>query len=76
LPGFSASVTNTAKGVAVISEVVPTFVADGNLAEWQSLPKFRMYSSDGTGTIAPNFTITNDADCSADAWVAIDANYL
>lgn len=76
LPGFSASTTNNAKGVAVISEVVPTFVADGNLAEWQSLPKFRMYSSDGTGTIGPNFTITDDADCSADAWVAIDANYL
>jgi hypothetical protein len=35
-----------------------------------------MYSSDGSGTIGPNFTITNDADCSADAWVAIDATYL
>jgi hypothetical protein len=75
-PGFSSSVTNTAKGVSVVSELTPAFVADGNLAEWQSLPKFRMFPSDGSGTISPFTTITNDDDCSAEAWVAIDANYL
>ena len=75
-PGYSSSVTNTAKAVAVVSELTPAFVADGNLAEWQSLPKFRMFSSDGSGTISPFTTITDDADCSAEAWVAIDANYL
>lgn len=75
-PGFSTATTNVAKGIAVVTTTVPAFVADGNLSEWQSLPKFRMYPSDGTGTICPGYTITNDADCSADAWVAVDQNYL
>jgi len=75
-PGYSTATTNTAKGVTTISEVVPVFVADGNLGEWQAIPHFRMYVSDGTATVAPNMTVTNDADCSADLWLAIDANYL
>jgi hypothetical protein len=76
-PGFSSPVTNTAKGMPVIQEVtIPNFTADGNLAEWQSLPKFRMYVSDGSGHIATNTTIDNDADLSADAYIAIDQTYL
>jgi hypothetical protein len=76
-PGFSAPHTNTAKGVTVVSQVVPTpFTADGNLTEWQSIPHFSLYPSNGSATISPGFVVTNDADCSADMWVAIDLNYL
>jgi len=75
-PGFSASTTTTAKGVTTISEVVPAFVADGNLSEWQAIPKFQMYKAMGTANVAPGLTVTSDADCSADLWLAIDANYL
>jgi len=76
-PGFSSPVVNTAKGMPVIQETtLANFVADGNLTEWQSLPKFRMYVSDGSGHICTNTVIDNDADLSADAYVAIDQNYL
>jgi hypothetical protein len=61
----------------VIQELtVPNFAADGNLSEWLSLPKFRMYVSDGSGHICTNTTIDNDADLSADAYLAIDQSYL
>lgn len=76
-PGFATPITNTAKGMPVIQEVtVPNFNADGNLSEWQTLPKFRMYVSDGSGHICSNTVIDNDADLSADAYLAIDQNYL
>lgn len=76
LPGYSSSVSNTAKGVTVVSNVAPAFVADGNLTEWQSISHFRLYPEDGSGTICPGFVISNNADCSADMWVAVDQNYL
>ncbi len=75
-PGYSPPVTNTAKGVAVVSEVVPAFVADGNLGEWQGIKHFRMNPEDGTGHIHTNTIITDSSDLNAKAWVAIDANYL
>ncbi len=74
--GFSPPITNTAKGVAVVSEVVPAFVADGNLSEWQSIKHFRMNPQDGTGIIHTNTIITDSSDLNAKVWVAIDANYL
>ncbi len=74
----STAVTNTAKGKPTISLSAPTstFAADGNLQEWQSINKFRMYPSDGTGFVVTNTTITGDADASADAYVAMDNQYL
>jgi hypothetical protein len=72
----SPAVTNTAKGVTTISLAAPTFVADGDLAEWQSIAPFSMKISDGTGFIAPNTAIDSDADLSVLSWVAVDANYL
>ncbi len=72
----SPAVTNMAKGVTTISLTAPTFVADGDLTEWQSITPFRMFPSDGSGYIVTNTTISGDADCSANAWVAVDATYL
>jgi hypothetical protein len=72
----SDAVTNTAKGVPTLSLNAPNFAADGDLAEWQSITPFSMKISDGTGFIAPNTTISNDADLSVLSWVAVDANYL
>ncbi len=72
----SDAVTNTAKGVPTLSLNAPTFVADGDLAEWQSITPFSMKISDGTGFIAPNTAIDSDADLSVLSWVAVDANYL
>ncbi len=72
----SPAVTNLAKGVTTISLNAPVFVADGDLAEWQSITPFRMFPSDGSGYIVTNTTISGDADCSANAWVAVDATYL
>jgi len=73
----SSAVTNTARGRATISKVAPSnFAADGNLAEWQSITPFRMFLSDGTGFVVTNTTVTNDADLSAKAWVAMDNQYM
>jgi hypothetical protein len=77
LSANSAPLTNTAKGVTTITMNAPTnFVADGDLSEWQSMTHFRMYPSDGSGHIVTNSTIDGDADCSADVWVGMDADYL
>ncbi len=74
----SAPITNTARGIATISLNPPTstFNADGDLSEWLSIRPFRMFPSDGTGHIVTNTTIDGDNDCSANAYVAADNNYL
>ncbi|KAA0259953.1 MAG: T9SS C-terminal target domain-containing protein, partial [Chlorobiota bacterium] len=73
----SSAVTNTARGRATVSLSAPAnFVADGNLAEWQHITPFRMYISDGTGFVVTNTTVTNDADLSAKAYVAMDNQYM
>ena len=70
-------ITNTAKGVTTIYPEAPTgFAADGDLSEWSSIPSFRMYPSDGSGTIVNNTVIDGDADLSVDAYVAVDADYI
>ncbi len=70
-------VTNTAKGVTTIYPGAPqNFAADGDLSEWSDIPSFRMYPSDGSGTIVNNTVIDGDADLSVDAYIAIDDNYL
>jgi len=71
------AVTNTAKGVSTISPVAPTnFAADGDLSDWAGIPSFRIYPSDGSGTIVNNTVIDGDADLSVDAYVAVDNDYL
>lgn len=72
----SAPLTNTAKGVPTISLSLPSFNADGDLSEWQSITPFRMFPSDGTGHIVTNTSVTGDDDLSVLSWVAADANYL
>jgi len=77
-PGVTISpTTNQAKGVAVIEPVsLPSFVADGDLSEWNGIMPFRMYPSDGSGTIVPNTIIDGDNDLSADIRLAIDNEYI
>ncbi|MGE5458514.1 MAG: T9SS type A sorting domain-containing protein [Methanococcaceae archaeon] len=70
-------ITNTAKGVVTVSLTVPTnFTADGDLSEWSAVPFTSIKKSDGSGFVAPNTTITDDADLSAKAYVAVDNQYL
>lgn len=72
-----ASITNKAQGVAVINYGAPVdFVADGNFSEWAGIQPFRMFPSDGSGTIVTNQEIDGDADCSLLAYLAADAEYL
>ena len=77
-PGATASAaTNMAKGVTTIHWGAPTgFVADADLSDWAGITPFRMYVSDASGTIVQNSHIPNDTVCSADAYVAVDQNYL
>lgn len=73
----SPALTNTAKGITTITVSAPSnFVADGDLSEWQPMAPFKMFISDGSGHKVTNSTITNDADCSANTWVAMDTTYL
>jgi hypothetical protein len=76
-PAVSAAVVNKGKGIPTISLQPPTnFKADGDLSEWVHIRPFRLKVSDGSATIVSNFTVTNDADLSADCYVAIDKNFL
>ncbi len=76
-PGATQAITNTAKGTTTISMVAPTnFTADGDLSEWAGITPFRIFPSDGSGTVKTGTTIDGDDDCSAEAYVAIQDNYL
>jgi len=66
-------VTNTAKGVTTIHPEAPvSFKADGKLGEWSGITSFRMFPSDGSGTIVSNSLIDGDEDLSVEMWVAMD----
>ncbi len=74
---MTTPVTTLAKGVPTIAKVGPTsFTADGDLAEWSTITPFVLSTVSGTAHAVPNFPITNDADLSAQAYVAMDATYL
>ncbi len=79
-PGPIASagqVTNTAQGVAVINWGAPTnFAADGDLSDWAGIKPFRMFPSDGSGTIVTNTIISGDDDLSVNAYLAMTSDYL
>lgn len=70
------AVTNTAKGVPTISLSAPTFVADGDFAEWAGITPTILSASSGTATIAPNTKVDGDADLSAKLYLAVDQTYL
>ncbi len=73
----AGSVTNTAQGIAVINWGAPAnFAADGDLSEWASIKPFRMFPSDGSGSIVTNTVIDGDDDCSCNAYLAMSADYL
>ena len=79
-PGVGASsVTNTAKGVVVIDPTAPlNFAADGDLSEWTTagIKPFRLFVSDGSGTIVTASKITGDDVSSGEIYVATDQTYL
>ena len=77
-PGVMGSaVTTKAKGVPTIAKAPPAnFKADGDLSEWSSITPFVLSKDQGTAHVNENGVITNDADCSAKAWLATDANNL
>ncbi len=75
--GTSSPLTNMAKGVTTIHWGAPAnFKADADLSEWSGIPSFRMFPSDHSGTVVQNTNIKSDTVCSADAYLAADANYL
>jgi hypothetical protein len=70
-------VTNMAQGVTVINPTAPTnFAADGDLSDWAGITPFRMFISDGSGSVPANQTIDSDDDLSVLAYVAMDNDYL
>jgi hypothetical protein len=72
-------ITTLAQGVPTIAKTPPTnFVADGNLSEWVTagIKPFALSKVSGTAHVNENGVIDNDADCSAKAYLAIDANNL
>ena len=77
LKAADAALTNTAKGVTVINPTAPAgFVADGTLTDWNGIVPFRMFPSDGSGTIVTNQSVDGDADLSVNAYVAMDDENL
>lgn len=75
----TAGITNTAKGVPTIYYgTVTNFKADGDLSEWKALniTPWKLRLSDGSEHVMNGFKVDNDADLSADVYVALDANYL
>ena len=76
-PGLSGAITNLAKGISVISHIVPiNFAADGSLDEWNGIKPFKLNPTDGSGHIATNYVIDNESDLSADVYLAADAENL
>ena len=70
-------IVNTSKGIPTIPILtVPNWKADGSLTEWAGVTPFRLRPSDGSAHIMTGFTVTNDADVSADMYIALDQTYL
>ncbi len=73
----TGAIGNTAKGIPTIPNMTPpSWTADGNLTEWAGVTPFSLKPSDGSGHIMTGFTISNDADCSANIYLAMDKTYL
>lgn len=75
----NAPVTNTAQGVTTIYPQAPAnFVSDGDLSEWAGITPFKMIPYDPTtpGSVVTNTDITDAADLSAMAYIAMDNDYM
>lgn len=77
-PKVVGPITNKAKGIPTWALVTPNFKADGNLNEFTGagIKPFEMYPSKGTATIVPGFTVKDDADLSAEVYIALDKDYM
>ncbi|MDF1611492.1 T9SS type A sorting domain-containing protein [Stygiobacter electus] len=77
-PTIIGPITNKAKGIPTWALVTPNFKADGNLNEFTGagIKPFEMYPSKGTATVVPGFTVKDDADNSAEVYVALDKDYM
>ncbi len=74
---MSSAITNTAKGITTVNATAPlNFQADGDLSEWSNIKPFRVYVSDGSGTVVQNTYVPNDTVSSGDIYVAVDQDYL
>jgi hypothetical protein len=69
--GFSPAITTDAMGIATISLQAPVFVADGDLDEWAHIKPITL----NVNTSLSN-GITDDADMTADIYLAVDDSYL
>ncbi len=72
-------ITTLAQGVPTIAKAPPTnFAADGDISEWISagIQPFFLSKDHGTAHVNENGVIDNDADCSAKAYLAVDADNL
>ncbi|MCX6168501.1 MAG: T9SS type A sorting domain-containing protein [Ignavibacteriales bacterium] len=75
----TSSVENMAKGIPTIPILtVPNWTADGDLKEWTNsgVTPFKLFPENGSAHIMTGFTVTNNADCSADMYLAMDNTYL
>lgn len=75
----TGATVNTAKGIPTIQILtVPNWTADGDLKEWTTagVAPFKLYPENGSAHIMTGFTVINNADCSADMYVAMDQQYL
>lgn len=69
--------TNKGKGVPTIGLTAPpNFSADGDLAEWSTVPQIRIINSEGTGFLASNGNFDGDQDMSALAYITTDNENL
>ncbi len=76
LPGFSSEFTNTAKGVATISTIVPiNFTADGVISEWDTLGVQPFVLTPRTAHVASG-VFTDDADLTLTGYLGVDDNNL
>jgi len=74
---LTSATVNKGKGVPTIAKSAPAnFAADGDLAEWASVPQIRIINSEGTGFVASSGSFSGDQDISAVAYLAVDQDNL
>jgi len=74
---LNTAFTNKGKGVPTIANSAPvSFIADGDLSEWSTIPPIRIIQSEGTGFVVANSSFDGDQDCSALAYIAFDNDNL
>lgn len=70
------TVNNGRASAFITSKVPQNFVADGDLTEWAGIQPFEMKQGNGFWNVPANNTVTDDADLSIKAYIAMDASYL